>query len=213
VRSFFEHLGVVSALPARHLYEGDIADRVKEVSMKKPMANGPMAKKSPTPALPKIDVEAVLRICQQIRDAVPKNNPYFYIEEHPRRPNDEGRVQGGSLEEFELRTALAAVRSLSEELSEAIERTDQQVYDECLRVYYVGLELLKQPDHDPNLATHLEEMQKGHINDFGKPIPPRAESEARGLIIPPVVPRAARPETPDETATEAPVAEEATKSK
>lgn len=81
-----------------------------------------------------------------------------------------------AMEDFKLTTALESLHLLIERASAIAQHHRDKVYTQLLAVYYAAEETLaKEPDHPQRelLEEHIETMRKAHMNDYGRPIPPK----------------------------------------
>jgi hypothetical protein len=171
-----------------------------------PKPKQPPKTKLPPPKPKKMDAQAILATLEQIRSQLPKT-------EKPRparRKNDEGRIDARSIEDFEMAAIIEGLESLADDVHAIVEEKQAKVLDEVLRIYYVSEELSREPGNE-ELVKYCEDMRTAYQKDYGRPIPSRAESEARGLVIPPAHPvKPAEPVTdPDSGAPGMPASGEA----
>ncbi len=130
-----------------------------------------------------MDAQAILATLEKIRSQLPKTEKPRPV----RRKNDEGRMTARSLEDFEMDAVIESLESLADDVHAIVEEKQAKLLDEALKIYYVSEELAREPGNE-ELIKHCEDMQKAYQSSYGKPIPSRAESEARGLVIPPAHP-------------------------
>ena len=160
---------------------------------KPPVKPRPQSSLKPPPPPKKMDAQAILATLEQIRSQLPKTEK----PRPPRRKNDEGRIDARSIEDFEMAAVIAGLESLADDVHAIVEEKQAKVLDEVLKIYYVSEELAREPGNE-ELVKYCEDMRTAYQKDYGRPIPSRAESEARGLVIPPHTPSSppSRPPTP-----------------
>jgi hypothetical protein len=124
----------------------------------------------------KIDAEPILRRCAEIRETIP---PEYLDPNRPRR-SYEGRMEAllgyepRTPEDFEYFALHEGVQSLADDLQEAMECAAEMARKTVLKVYYAGVELVKDPQN-ANLIPQLEAIRVGYERDYGHPIPPKPE--------------------------------------
>ena len=121
----------------------------------------------------KLNAEEILAALTAIR----ANIPYLKPAPTPDLPSDTGAVAGGgeALQDFELESLAIAAQSMAEELRTAIDEAKAKVLAQALDVYYTAEELARDPAH-ADLIPHVEAMRAAFERDFGRPIPPREQS-------------------------------------
>jgi hypothetical protein len=150
---------------------------------KPPAKPKPQSSLKPPPPPKKMDAQAILATLENIRSQLPKTEK----PRPPRRKNDEGRIDARSIEDFEMAAVIEGLESLADDVHAIVEEKQAKVLDEVLKIYYVSEELAREPGNE-ELVKYCEEMRTAYQKDYGRPIPSRAESEARGLVIPPAHP-------------------------
>jgi hypothetical protein len=81
-----------------------------------------------------------------------------------------------AMEDFTLTTALESLHLLIERASAIAQHHRDKLYTQLLAVYYAAEETLASDPNHPQrelLEEHIETMQRAHMNDYGRPIPPK----------------------------------------
>ncbi|HEX6099767.1 MAG TPA: hypothetical protein VF432_25865 [Thermoanaerobaculia bacterium] len=121
----------------------------------------------------RLDAEKILGTLAEIRSSIPHLKP------SPRRPEKTSRVAARTMEEFETAAVVDALETLSTDLHAAIEEARTKAYESALDVYYTAEELSHDPAHAEEVRPHLEAMAAAHLSSYGKPVPPKEETERR----------------------------------
>jgi hypothetical protein len=138
-----------------------------------------MAQKKDT--LPPIDVQKILDLTDQIRKAFWQAHPDKKTPP-PRKPaeglgEDDLKYFGPAadeetMREFDYVTAAEALRAVSDEMHEELERQNKKLLDQAMKVYYTMVEMAKDdPKTAKELAPHIKSMREAYFRDFGKEIP------------------------------------------
>lgn len=128
----------------------------------------------------KIDAAEIMRVVADASasfDATLTAEERTALEKMSANDGDQGLVYSTmereqAIEDFELLTAADSLQILADQIHATIERRMEDLYQRCLQAYYVAEELAKDPAH-ANLIPHVEQLQRAHLAQYGKPIPPK----------------------------------------
>lgn len=131
--------------------------------------------------LPPIDVQKILELTEKIRAAFWQAHPDKKAP--PPRKLSEGLAEDDltyfgpaadeeTMREFDYVTAAEALRAVSDEMHEELQRQNKKLLDQAMRVYYTMVEMAKDdPKTAKELAPHIQSMREAYVRDFGKEIP------------------------------------------
>jgi tRNA A37 threonylcarbamoyladenosine dehydratase len=77
-----------------------------------------------------------------------------------------------AMNDFEMLAAADALESLAGQIQTVVDRKMEKLYQQALEVYYAAEELAKDPEH-ADVQAHVEAMQRAHVSQYGRPIPPK----------------------------------------
>lgn len=80
-----------------------------------------------------------------------------------------------AMSDFEIDGAVEALETMADEIRAFIELRMEAAYRKALEVYYAAVELSRDPEH-AELLPHVEAMRRAHEQQYGRPIPPKAEN-------------------------------------
>jgi hypothetical protein len=130
----------------------------------------------------RVNAEVILDTLRSIRESIPfPLVPVPQAEEE--WPADiPVATDSDAIEIFEYQAVIDGLKTLSAELEASLDASHAKLIDDCLRVYFVGLELVRDPAN-AHLIPHLEAMRAGYEQEFGRPIPTREEWEKGGGVF------------------------------
>jgi len=121
-----------------------------------------------------VDAEGIMQELADIRASIP------YLRDYRRPQSFDGSaktVDRSPLlndQEFDLMAIADAVQALGEDLQAVIDDKMDTVEQAALRVYWTGVELVKDPAN-AHLKPMLEKMRVAYERDTGEPEPPKPE--------------------------------------
>ena len=74
--------------------------------------------------------------------------------------------------DFATLVVAEALSALARKIRTVLAHREEELYQQCLTVYYTAEELSRDPQH-AHLIPHVEAMRAGHERQYGFPIPPR----------------------------------------
>jgi hypothetical protein len=77
-----------------------------------------------------------------------------------------------ALEDFALSGAAESLELLAGQLDALVQQKMDGLYVQALEIYYAAVELARDPEH-AHLQAEVEKMRASHIEQYGRPIPPR----------------------------------------
>lgn len=129
-----------------------------------------------------IDPKEILRVVDQINETFEASlNEEGQRARDERRHGDDGpadviaypAVHGDeAMYDFELSTAVEALRTLADDIQAECDRKMAMLYDMALDGFYKLEELSRDPEHS-DLIPEVERIRAAHMRDYGKPIPPK----------------------------------------
>ena len=128
----------------------------------------------------KIDPAAVMRVVAEASatfDATLTAEERTALEKLGANDGDPGLAYSTSereqaLEDFELLAAADSLQILADQIHATVERRQQELYEKCIKAYYVAEEMAQDPEH-ADLIPHVENLRRAHLAQYGRPIPPR----------------------------------------
>lgn len=121
-----------------------------------------------------VDAEGIMQELADIRAGIP------YLCDYRRPESGDGRAQTVDRspllneQEFDLLAIADAVQALGEDLQAVLDEKMDTVEQAALRVYWTGVELVKDPAN-AHLKPMLEEMRAAYERDTGEPEPPKPD--------------------------------------
>jgi hypothetical protein len=122
-----------------------------------------------------MNAEAILAKLTELRRSIP----------HLSRsaPEPQSRtIDARTAEEFEVAAIADALETLTADVAATIAETERRVYESALDVYYATEALARDPEH-PETIPHVEAMRAAHKKAYGKPVPPKEETERRRKVL------------------------------
>jgi hypothetical protein len=130
----------------------------------------------------RINAEAILETLRTIRESMPFPLVPVPPAEEEWLADIPVATDSDAIEIFEYQAVIDGLKTFSAELEASLDASRAKLIDDCLRVYFTGLELVRDPAH-AHLIPHLEAMRAGYEHDFGRPIPTREEWEKGGGVF------------------------------
>ena len=120
------------------------------------------------------DPEDILAVLAEIRSQLP---PEAFV---PRKdtPQRDSRLDSVSEEDFAWDAVQEGMDSLVVEIQRIGQVRRKALLEKVLDIYY-GLEEASREPGNEHLLPQLENMRAAYLRDYGHPIPPKEETEAR----------------------------------
>jgi len=127
--------------------------------------------------------EAVIELVQKIQESFETTMTPEELAAREKRARDDdasgafvysANQSAQAFDDFATQSAIDALETMADEIHTVIEKRMEKLRAQALEVYYALEDLLAKDPGNEEYLHHMEEMQRAHQSQYGKPIPPRA---------------------------------------